>query len=47
MLFTASLVAVASLLALRGGREGLFESLFAIAMVGVALGLLFKMGSAG
>lgn len=47
MLFTASLVAIASLIALRGGREGLFESLLALALVGVTLVVLFEFGHAG
>ena len=47
MLFTASLVAIASVLALRGGREGLFESFFAIGMVGITLVILLELGRAG
>jgi hypothetical protein len=47
MLFTASLVAIASFLALRGGREGMFESLFAFGLVGVTVAVLFVIGSAG
>ncbi len=47
MIFTLSLVALASFLALRGGREGLKESGLAVGLTGIAILVLFRLGFAG
>lgn len=47
VLFLAALVAIASFLALRGGRDGAMESTLAIGLTAVALVVMFKLGEAG
>lgn len=47
MLFVAGLVAIASFLALRGGREGAMESTLAIGLTATVLAVMFKLGNAG
>lgn len=47
VLFVAGLVAIASFLALRGGREGAMESTLAIGLTATVLAVMFKLGNAG